>query len=268
MIFTLMSYNIERGFHSRNHLLEEQRLQAAQRIVQQVRPDLLALTEACYGGPNSHGIKMDYQQLFYFRHGQFGSYPVIGPRKGDEGGNCLLSQFPMQGEAIQLSYKGAVRGKVQLEDKILTVDVVHPSYSVDDNKKISTLRPLISSRQEPYLLTGDLNTIHPDDKYDWDQLVCDLQSYDPEKAAWIVENWRKAEFVTWLLEQGLEDTFPVAARQSTVPTSYSYGEKIAGVRMDFCFKSNDLKVKEAYVLKNEDTEIASDHYPIVVTFKI
>src|SRR3989344_6086475 len=154
MIFTLMSYNIERGFHSRNHLLEEQRLQAAQRIVQQVRPDLLALTEACYGGPNSHGIKMDYQQLFYFRHGQFGIYLVIRHIKVDEGGYCLLSQFPMQGEAIQLSYKGAVRGKIRLEDKILTVDVVHPSYAADDKEKISTLRPLIRSRQDPYLLTG------------------------------------------------------------------------------------------------------------------
>ena len=268
MIFTVMTYNIERGFHSRNHLLEEHRLQAAQRIVQQVKPDLLALTEACYGGPNFHGIKMDYQQLFDFRYGQFGSYPVIGPRKSDEGGNCLLSQFPMQGEAIQLAYKGAVRGKIRLEDKILTVDLVHPSYSVDDKEKISTLRPLISGRQEPYLLTGDFNTVHPDDKYDWDQLVCDLQSYDPEKTAWIVENWRKAELVSWLLEQGLHDAFPPESRQSTVPTPYTYGKKMAGVRMDFTFHSPDLKVLEAYVLKNEDTEIASDHYPIVVKFEV
>ena len=264
MILTLMSYNIERGFHSRDHLLEEHRLKAAQRAVQQVKPDILALTEACYGGPNSQRIEMDYQTIFGFFYGKFGEYPNFGPREGDEGGNCLLSQFPLQAEAIHLAYKGAVRGKIQLEEKILTIDVVHPSYSVDDKEKISTLRPLITSRQEPYLLTGDFNTVHPDDKYDWNKIVQDLKSYNLEKAQWIVENWRKAELISWLLEQNLEDAFPVNARESTVPT----GKKNAGVRMDFFFKSLDLKVKEAYVLKNEDTEIASDHYPIVVKFDI
>ena len=268
MIFTIMSYNIERGFHPRSHLLEEHRLQPAQRIVQQIKPDLLALTEACYGGPNSHGIKMDYQQLFGFRHGQFGSYPVFGPRKGDEGGNCLLSQFPMRGEAIQLAYKGAVRGKVQLEDKVLTIDVIHPSYSVSDAEKILTLHPLVNSRSHPYILGGDFNTLHPDDKYDWSNLIQELKTSNPQKAAWIVKNWRKAELISWLIKQGLEDAFPIAARESTAPTSYAYQKKQSGVRMDFFFKSLDLTVKEAYVLKNDDTEIASDHYPIVGVFEI
>ena len=268
MVFTVMSYNIERGFHSRGHILEDARLQAAQRVVKQINPDILALTEACYGGINSQGFVMDYKEIFDFAYAKFGGYPKFGPRKGDEGGNCLLSQFPMQAEAIHLAYKGAVRGQIRLEDKLLTIDVVHPSYSVDDKEKISTLRPLITGHQKPYLLTGDFNTVHPEDKYDWSRLVQELMSFNPEKAKSIVENWCNAELVSWILKQGLEDAFSLEARESTVPTPYACENDTSGVRMDFFFKSPCLTVKEAYVVKNEDTEVASDHYPIVGIFEI
>jgi len=130
-----MSYNIERGFHSRDHTLERQRLEAAQRAVKSVNPDLLALTEACYGGPNSQNIVMDYAELFGFPYSHFGAFPKFGPRRGDEGGNCLLSRIPMQAETVQLVHKSAVRARISLEDKILTIDVIHPSPSVTDAKK-------------------------------------------------------------------------------------------------------------------------------------
>jgi len=33
--------------------------------------------------------------------------------------------------------------------------------------------------------------------------------------------------------------------------------------MDFMFISPGISVRDAYVVKNKDTEMASDHYPIV-----
>ncbi len=263
-----MSYNIERGFHSREHVLEEERLVAAQRVVRSINPTILALTEACYGGRNSQGILMDYQKIFGFSYSKFGGYPQFGPRKGDEGGNCLLSQFPMDAEAIQLAYKGAVRGKINLEDRILTIDVVHPSYSVDDAEKINNLKPLLLTRKKPYVLTGDFNTVHPDDRYDWDQITEELMSFNPEKVKQLIANWQKADFVSWLLQLGLSDSFSRERRQPTVPTSSAYGESKTGVRMDFFFISSDIEVIDSYVLKNHDTERASDHYPIVGVFNL
>ncbi len=38
--------------------------------------------------------------------------------------------------------------------------------------------------------------------------------------------------------------------------------------MDFIFASPEFRVVDSYVLKNEQTEIASDHYPVVATFEI
>ena len=274
MIFTIMSYNIERGFHNSDHLFQEQRLQAAQRAVRQVNPDLLALTEACYGGPNSHGIIMNYQQLFQFPYGQWGGYRVFGPRGGDHGGNALLSQFPLEGKVIQFSHKGATEGRIilrdniNLKDKILTVKVVHPSYQTDDKEKIVELSYLMENHTASYILTGDFNTLHPDDAYDYEELAREFAAFDQQKVRKMFDNWKKAECVSWILQQGLQDAFPSSSRQSTVPTSYAYGRKQNGVRMDFTFHSSDLVVKDAYVLKNDDTEIASDHYPIVVVFEL
>ncbi len=263
-----MSYNIERGFHSRNHLLERERLEAAQRAVQVIKPDILALTEACYGGPNSQRVFMDYQHLFGFPYVKFGGYPIFGPRGGDEGGNCLLSRFPMNAEAVPLAYKGAVRGQIILDNRILTIDVVHPSYSIDDLEKITTLEPLLSTRDNPYILTGDFNTTHPDDRYDWQQLIGEMKESNPEKAEQVIANWRRADFVSWLLKLSLRDSFPIERRESTVPTSCTYGHSRMGVRIDFFFISSDIEVIDSYVLKNQDTEIASDHYPIVGTFNL
>ncbi len=263
-----MTYNIERGFHSRDHTLEEQRLQAAQRAVQAVNPDILALTEACYGGPNSQHIERDYAKLFDFPQSHFGSFPKFGPRGGDEGGNCLLSRLPMEAETVQLAYKSAVRAKITLDDKLLNIDLIHPSPSVTDAEKIETHRHLITSRQAPYILTGDFNTVHPQDQYHFKNLEQDIRSYNPKKAKLIIDNWRKAQFVRWLLQLGLKDAFEKRDRQSTVPTPYAYEGKKVGVRMDFFFTSRDIGVERAYVLKNPHTEIASDHYPIVGVFNI
>ncbi|MBS3140411.1 endonuclease/exonuclease/phosphatase family protein [Candidatus Woesearchaeota archaeon] len=260
-----MSWNIERGFHSRNHVLEEHRLHAAQRVVGNVKPDILALTEACYGGPNSQEITMNYRSLFDFPYGKFGGYPFFGPGRSNEGGNYLLSRFPMQAQSFPLAHKGAVRAQIPLEDQALTIDVIHPSPGRSDEEKIAVLQPLISSRQEPYILTGDFNTVHPDDRYryDWEKIKSDLISYDPEKAGLILNNWKKAKLVSWLLELGLKDAFPLEARTSTAPTNYAYGSPREGVRMDFMFISPGISVRDAYVVKNKDTEMASDHYPIV-----
>ncbi len=265
-----MTYNIERGLHSRDHTLEQHRLAAAQRAVQLVNPDLLALTEACYGGPNSQNIVMDYAKLFGFPYSHFSPFTTFGPRKGDEGGNCLLSRFPLQAETVQLAHKSALRAKISLEDKLLNIDVIHPSPSVTDAEKIRTHHHLITSRQTPYILTGDFNTVSPEDlpSYDFQQLAKEIQAYNPEKAELIIENWKNAEFVRWLLNEGLNDAFSEEARKSTVPTNYAYGKPQPGVRMDFIFTSPDVETKTAYVLKNPDTEIASDHYPIVGIFRI
>jgi len=263
MNLTIMCYNIERGFHSSDHHMELHRIQAAQRAVKIIKPDILALTEACYGGPNMQGISMDYRQIFGLPYGQFGGYPVFGPKKGDEGGNCILSRLPMYARPIILEKKGAIRAQIALEKRVLMLDVVHPSYSTTDEEKITVLQPLLASRKEPYIITGDFNTVHPDDTYDWDALLREITESMPKRAEQLLHTWRHPKLVQWLLEQNLIDSFAGKRKEATVPTPHGNPKSTVGVRMDFLLCSPDIRVKDAYVLKNADTAVASDHYPIV-----
>ncbi len=269
MIFTIMSYNVERGFHNIDHKFEMHRLRAAQRAIRQVNPDILALTESCYGSSNSHNSHTRYFYHFGFRYGLFAGYQNFGPMGGDEGGNFLLSHYPMLGEVVKLPYKSAARGKILIGNKMLTLDVVHPSHSVSDSEKISTLEELIKTREDPYILTGDFNTVHPEDVYDWQKIAVELkQDLGGAKAEKLLKVWKDPKLIPWLLGLGLRDAFPKEERKSTVPSYRVNQAEREGVRMDFFFVSQSIKVKHAYVLKNKDTEIASDHYPIVGEFEI
>jgi endonuclease/exonuclease/phosphatase family metal-dependent hydrolase len=267
-VLKLMTYNVERGFHTEEHILQEHRLKAAQRVVENVNPDILALTEACYGGPNSHQIIVDYAKLFGYPYHHWGGYRVFGPKKDDIGGNCLLSKLPFQGETIKFSHKGAVRGLFSLEDVSFVIDVVHPSHSIPDELKIHDLEQLVSTVSSHYIMTGDFNTLHPEDKYDFGLIEREFAGFDKIKVKKMLLEWKNAKCISWILSRGLQDAFLPSARQSTVPTPYAYGRPQKGVRMDFIFHSQDILVGNAYVVKDADTEIASDHYPIVCMFSL
>lgn len=211
---------------------------------------------------------MDYQKIFDFRYGCYGGISSFGSRGGDEGGNCLLSQLEMEAKAVELAYKGAVRGDIQIGEKRLQLDVVHPSYTVSDVEKIQTLSPLVLNREEPYILTGDFNTVNGDDACNWNKVHEDLMKFDPGRAAQVVENWKRAELVSWLEGEGLCDAFSPERREITLPTRKERGSVEGGIRMDFFFASQGIRVIDAYVLKNEDTEMVSDHYPIVGVFEL
>ena len=267
MQIKIITYNVWHGFH-RDHALQRERLEAAQRAVAREKPDLLALNEACYGGPNSQNILMDYRELFAFKYGFFGGYSSFGRKKSDEGGNVLLSNLQMKAEVVPLSDKSAVRTRINLEDRVLTIDVIHPSVEIFDSAKIEALKPLLEDIKEPYILTGDFNALSPEDSYDKDELAGELSAFISGTPSLSIDDLLKRQLINWILSNGLRDAFNGIKRASTVPTRKKYGKDVKGMRVDYFFISDDIKVSDAYILKNEDTEIASDHYPIVGNFLI
>ena len=258
-----MTWNIHRGFHNRDHVLEEHRLAAAKEIINKESPDVLALVEACYAKHNSTNILLDYPRIFGFPNSFAANYPKFGRLSDDIGANCLLSHYPISAARVSIGRKSAIRAQVSLDNKFLHIDVVHPSPSLNDREKIRDLDPMLLARANyNYIMTGDFNSLSYNDIYDKQVLIEEFSSFssNPNK---VVDSLLECRLVRHINDNGLVDSLPLDHRTSTVPTRSKYNKSVPGMRVDYCFVSPDVRVLDSYVVKNELSEVASDHYPLV-----
>ena len=256
-----MEYNIEHGFHSSGHVLDPTRVAAAQRVVAQEHPDILVLIEACYGQANDYCKPMNYSEIFDFPHSFHVSYSFRG--KLPIGGHSVLSNREFKGEEIFLSNKKGIRASIPLDGRVLTLDAVHPSPSISDDKKLESIQPLLRSKKVPYIITGDFNALSPDDSYDEGLLAEELKVFPVDVS---VSDWLKCKVVRGIFDSGLKDALHPSKRTSTVPT-YIEGRRKIGTRIDYMFITPEIKVIDSYVIKTADTNIASDHFPLVGIFE-
>lgn len=258
-----MQYNILHGFHGvvTPFQFEEERLKAAKEVVRQENPDILALTEAAYGGSNPFGIRMDYAEIFGY------PYSYFAPRGNYEWGNCLLSKFPIQGETITLPNRTALRVKANLGTKILTVDIFHPDINITEDERVDAIKPLLANIPDCYILTGDFNSISDEDQYDKEKMLAGFKRFDKNPELSVAELFRR-KLVPYVKSQGLKDAFSPETRHYTIPTNMCSTIKDSAMRIDYFFVPSKMKILKTKVVINDLTERASDHYPIVAILDI
>lgn len=259
----LMNYNVLHGFHQSvpPFSLEKERLGAAQKIVAKENPDILILTEACYGGPNPFEAKMDYKKLFNFPYGYFGKW-------GDfEWGNFLLSKYPIKATILPYGERTAIKSSIDIDGKTIYLDIIHPIPNLKEDEKIKITKPLLKTIKRPYFLIGDFNTISDEDNYDRSLLIKGFEKFDKTPIQ-TVDRLLERKFIPWIRSQNLKDTSSSESRKPTIPTDMLSKDKSSSMRIDFIFSSPDVQVLETRVIKNKDTDFTSDHYPIVGRFKI
>jgi len=271
MEFKILCYNVLYGFHDQGPApdfktgeFREDRLKAARKAVKKENPHILAITEACFGEPNSTGKLMDYKSLFGYEYGAYVGYY-------GHWGNCLLSKYPIKKiDILTLGRRRALRCHLDVgPNNTLTIDVVHYDTDISDKDRISITSPLIRSVSGPYILTGDFNALSDEDNYDRERLVRGLRGYLKEKTEQEVDRSLQREFIPWLRAQGLKDGFEDRSkREFTFPTDFLYQDKSCAMRLDYFFLSKDIRVHDAYVVKNRFSNQASDHYPICGKFVI
>lgn len=263
MKLKVMQYNILHGFHGTlaPFQLERERLEAAKEVVREENPDILVLTEAAYGSPNNFGISMNYAEIFGY------PYSYFAPWGNYEWGNCLLSKFPINGETITLSSRTALRARVGLGKKALTVDVFHPKVNITEDEKIDAIKPLLQNIPECYLLTGDFNAISDEDEYNHDRMLAGFRRFDKTPEVTVAEIFRR-KLIPYVKSQGLKDAFSPETRHYTIPTDMCSRIKDSAMRIDYFFVPPKMKVLETRVVINDLTERASDHYPIIAVLDV
>lgn len=268
MKLKVMAYNLLYAFHERHGramIAHDERAQAAREVIRAEAPDVLALTEAVYGGYHNLFHRPDYQQMFGLEHLAQACYP------GDWG-NCLLSRFPIvRSERRQLGQNArnvvmpALRATLDVAGRPLHIDVVHPSPNVPEAERVAAFRPLLESRASPYLLTGDFNALSDEDPYDLDTMIEQMLPYIPEPGP-LARKMLDRQLIAEIRAAGLRDAFPVESRTHTLPTALDrpHATQGARLRIDYVFASPEFRVEHAAVIRSDAAERASDHYPIVV----
>lgn len=261
-----MTYNILLGFHridGQGYVLDEDRLKAAQKIVERENPDILGIVEAWFGAENYFNIFIDYKKIFNFKH-RFFFHTKEGP------GLAIFSKYKIKKSSSISNYEGSmgIKSQIEIGNKIINVDLIHPRYDATDSEKINFVENFISSKKEPHIIFGDFNAFSDEDEYEREILIKTfktLKRKNPEESA---DKLLERKLIPYIKNKGLRDAFSGSKNKSyTIPTK-RYRTGASSIRLDYIFHSPDIKVLETKTIKNQQTEITSDHYPISAILEI
>lgn len=293
--FKVMAYNLMNGLHRKENgkptTLDQCRLDAAKRVVEIENPDLLSLSEAFFCDLNRHPQGMDYKQLFNYPYG-------FGTCYEGHNGNIVLSRHPFKAQkTLPVGHsilspsekRNFLWVQMDLEGKVISLIGAYPAHGREQDKRGDWERAFTYDEvrnAEHLIVPGDLNVFSDKDRYNRNLLaVCcrlivhDVREFDGRSPADVVDDFLSRETIPYLRSQGLEDTYTLnGERGSTMPTDaiiknkwlrpFKVFKPFFAVRVDYILATPNLKVREAYVVRNNHTEIASDHYPVVTVFDI
>lgn len=277
MKLKVMNYNILHGFHSPELYpynppfeLNVKRLEAGKKIVTVENPDILVLTEACFGvgDEQDHGLKVDYGKELGYEH-------YFHARRGEKyWGSAILSKFPItQFDNNGRGLRHHVRATLDVNGKPITVDIVHPNPSLSEEEKRKYFREILEKKrvEGPHIMAGDFNAISPQDNYDRSKMISGFRSFAGDDAESAVDGMLQGKALGYVLSTDLVDTYKTihpGGFDYTIPTDVISKNKDSGMRMDFIFTSPDFRTVDAYVINNELTNKASDHHPTVAVLEL
>ncbi len=151
--------------------------------------------------------------------------------------------------------------------KDLSIFFVHLSPALEDDRllEVQDLFKNVEKTSEAIIM-GDLNSLSPHDPYDHQSLLKIFKNNNVIKYG--TETLR-FDVIKKIESFGLIDaaTFIKYAFTSSTPTSSNKDmNHAANLRIDYAFLKNNLTqyLTKIEVVKNKNTELASDHYPLFI----
>lgn len=260
----VLSWNILEGWHapkeaSQGPRWDEARLAAARDVIDRTRPDILVLNEALWCLPRD-GYFVDYANQLGFEHAFCDIYDGVW-------GNAILSRHPLiHAHRFRIHNRGGLLVEVEHAGWTLGVATYHPHPSrYPHNKASDYVRVVPVDYPHPFVVCGDFNVISPEDHPDSAALVQAFSRFSTkpeEDVARFIEGGQ--EVFPALLQLGLRDAFAPADRHATIPTDLLSLDKSSAMRIDHAWVNEKTRVISAQVLVEPATQIASDHYPLLL----
>jgi hypothetical protein len=261
MKLKLIEYNLLNGFcnEEKPYILQKDRLTAVAKVLQKENPDILVLTEGFFWPFAKRDSLKDYKRLFENIYRSYAPAP-----NQFRWAPIVLSRFPIEFTDFSEFHKTFIRTQINIKNKAISLDVLHPYPELSEQEKADLLYKALQNRSSPYILSGDLNALSPQDNFDKKRLIEGYRQFMKDRAENKVNDMLSHKSVSRILQEGLNDTY--LSKNSpggyTVPTDLRSKSKDSSGRMDYIFCSKDFNVLDSGIIKNKLTEMASDHYPI------
>lgn len=246
-------YNIFRGGF--------RRLGKISKVIKEINPDILGVLEAVKWQENKKyyknfaskmGFKYYYLSLANSRHNI-----------------AVLSKYPLNFLPVKENMRN-VAAKVSLKKgpfKHLEVFFIHMSPK-EESSRILEFKTLLKNKspKKSGLIMGDLNSLSPCDPYDKTKLLKRFQKLGITKYG---INNLKFDLIKEIEKKGFVDTHIHFQKKfiSTVPTPFNTDPHHATkLRIDYAFINKEYLpfFKKIEILKNKNSNMASDHYPIFI----
>lgn len=240
-----------------------------QSVIRQEGPDILGLLE-CNGWTEDLTIFRDYEKSLGMRGF------LLSTEKDTEGNAFNITLFikpEIKVESVFMDavhfWHGVIVAEVSVRGRPVTIVVTHlnPNSPTERLQEAGTILGYIPKND--CIIMGDLNSLSPADKRE----VADIPAKHRNRH---VTNGEVDVSVIRQFEQsGLVDSFGYlwpGATDYTAPTSVADDPAFQGtkLRLDYIFLSDSLKtsITEARVVRTENSNLASDHFPVLVNLTI
>lgn len=265
--FKLISYNVYWGMKQDS---TEHKSKFSQWIKQQ-DPDILALQEM-------NGFTQQELQKFAESYGHPYAFIVREPFADGSVSFpvAITSKYPIVN--VHKIVENCVHGVLiaEIEGYHFIITHFHPFSSEKRVSEIDQILATVKSKPDDWkwLFMGDLNSVSPLDKSEYDNnLLRDFIREDKKKRPYN-ENLKNNELDYSIQQKILDFGFVDAFKnfhpkfEPSAPTKLFYDQSKHPLRYDYLYVSKNMKDKmvKCDLIKDDFTDVYSDHYPVVLMF--
>ncbi len=251
MALRILSYNVLKG--------GEDRLSFIAGVIQNQQPDVVALLEA-NSRSNAEALA---QQL------------AMGLTFGEGNGKAhvaWLSRLPVvraENHRLPIFAKTLLEIEILWEGTPLALFAAHLKAGQDqerEQRRVAEMQAMLGILQplcdQPHVLVGDLNTLHPADQPDVSEYVATRR----ERGETMPSPQFPRQVIPLLLEAGYVDCYRTL--HPTTP-GYTAHTDHPALRIDYIFVSPPLArcLHACEVVTGREAEMASDHFPVWAEFR-
>lgn len=249
----LMTYNILNG--------GEAGLDFVADVVKKEAPDYLTINEANTFATGDNKVLREFALKTGFK---FYDLALSGEYDYHV---AVLSKYPLkQTQKLQLLMRACIISVIETEIGDISVASLHLTpYSEDLRHSEIDLILDYQNKFKNKILMGDMNSLSPDDDYD-PNMVKDFNEMQTKK--FTTDGKLRFDAIGKILSKGYVDTAVRLGKnkEHTAPTTINEYSAHSNMRLDYIFISESLTphLQSYKVVKNEVSDTASDHYPIVI----